>query len=67
MQQVGQVNREVGQCKKDFKQSMQQVEIPVNTLHVLPNAIDMNASSTFNFHTDVQTYMFVAMETYDDD
>jgi hypothetical protein len=45
---------------------MQQIEIFVNSSYVLFNAIDVDASSTFNLHMNIQTNMFVAMEIYND-
>ena len=67
-QQSGQGSRqEVGQSRLKVEQSIQQREALVSTLNCVPNVIDVDASSTFNPHLDVQLDMFVAMETCDDD
>jgi hypothetical protein len=67
-QQGGQGSRqEAGQNRIQVEQGTQQREAPVSTLNRVLNAIDVGASSTFNPHMDVQTDMFVAMETCDDD
>ena len=39
----------------------------MNSSYVLSNAIDVDASLTFNLYMDIQTNMFVAMEIHNDD
>jgi hypothetical protein len=59
--------QEAGQSRVQVEQGIQHREAPISTLNYVLNAIDIGASSTFNPHVDVQTNMFVAMETCDDD
>jgi hypothetical protein len=67
-QQGGQGNRqEAGQSRLEVDQGIQQREVHVSTLNFVPNAFDIDASSRFNPHMDVQADMFVVMKTCNND